>query len=318
MKSEKIDKTLMKSGISAATVAVIAFGATAASAQELFRDQLNSGTGWGVNSTADFATTLGYDYSADGIAEAPNTRVGDVGTTGFKVEANLIDPAAAENGTIYPVGQNFTGDYKLTFDAWMNFGTGGSTEFLGGGIGYNNTSANVDSGVQAIATGEGGSSSDWRGFKSPAQFFVAGADMAGGTRQGSDAYYADFLPVVSSPASQGTGLDSIAGSPGFQWITWEFEVVGDIVDVSIVKPDSSLLAIMTVDVTDTSDGSNGATRDGNISLFYADFFSSVAGEPVNQFGLFDNVLVERVVPEPTSLALLGVGSLAMLRRRRGA
>ncbi len=50
----------------------------ATQAQELFRDELASGVGWGMNATsADAAATFGYDYSADGIPEAPNSRGDD-------------------------------------------------------------------------------------------------------------------------------------------------------------------------------------------------------------------------------------------------
>lgn len=287
------------------TTVVAGFLNQSASAQ-LFQDQMNNGAGWGVNALgSDYAYTFNYDYSANGIAEAPHSAVGDDATRGVKLEANLTS-GTVQYFTLYPMGQNFTGSYQLRFDAWMSFGTSGTTEFLGGGIGYDNVSADLLSGPQAIATGEGGSASDWRALKSG--FFIPAADMAGGTRQGSDSYYSDFLPSVNG---------SVAGSPGFQWITWEFNVIGNDVSIFIEKPSGDRLELVSFDKTDTSDGSSGTTTDGNISLFYADFFTSIADPADMTFGLIDNVIVTRV-PEPTtvSLALLGGFGLLLLARRR--
>lgn len=281
-------------------------------------DQMSDGTNWGVNSSADVLATFGYDYSADGIPEAPNSMLGDVATTGLKAEANLTS-GAGNYFTAYPMGQNFTGPHQLRFDAWMNWevGAGSSTEFLGGGIGYDGVTADVASGVQAIATGDGGSSNDWRAFKSPPQFFIPDADMAGGDHNASIPYYADFLPAgVAPPEDQEQPVEggSNAGSPGFQWITWVFTSYGNgLVTIDIEKPDLSTLRIVTVDALDTSDGSNGATYEGNISLFYADFFTSLNTSGYN-FGVFDNVYVTDV-PEPGALLLIGLAGLLMIRRR---
>ena len=72
-------------------------------------------------SSTDVAATFGFDYgiAALSIPEAPNTRAGDAPTTGVKAEANLAE-AGADEFAIYPTGQNFTGNYQLRFDAWMN------------------------------------------------------------------------------------------------------------------------------------------------------------------------------------------------------
>ncbi len=286
-------------------------------AAPLLRDQMTSGAGWGMNSiTADVAATFGYDYSADGIPEAPHSLGADDATTGVKLEANLMD-GALTGFTLYPTGKSFSGNYSLRFDAWMNWDTdagfAGTTEFLGGGVGYDNVTADVASGAQTITTGDGGSSNDWRAFKSPPQFFIAAADMAGGSRNGGDPYYANFLPAIAPPASQSQGGTGVAGSPGFQWITWEFAVNGSNVDVTIEKPNGDRLPIVSMDCSDTSDGSGGCSTSGNISLFYADFFSSVSSRPDLTFGVIDNV---EVVPEPATLSMMMLGFVGFLASRR--
>lgn len=304
-----------------ALVACVALCATSASAAELYRDQLNDGTGWGINSTsADVAATFGFDYgvAALSIPEAPNTRAGDLPTTGMKAEANIA-VAGADAFTVYPLGQNFTGSYQLRFDAWMNFdadayynnGAAGTTEFIGGGLGYDNTTVDVGVGAQILATGEGGSGSDWRAFADGS--FLSTSEMVADTRNGFDSYYSDFLPAVSPPAGQLqiSAGDSIAGSPGFQWVTFEINTANGKSKVVIEKPNGERLHITTINAY----GAQPYTSDGNIGLTYADFFSSIAAVPVLQFGLFDNVEVNSI-PEPGSLMLLFAGLAAVATRRR--
>lgn len=294
------------------------FACSVAQGGILYQDQMNSAADWASNvgGTGDSHYTFNFNYALHGIPEAPNSQGGDAATRGLKLEANQNLPTGGEFFTLYPVGQSFSGNYTLRFDAWQNFEIAGdgTTEFMGGGIGYDNVTADIASGAQAMSTSEGGSSNDWRAFKSPPQFFIDDADMAGGTHQGADPYYADFLPAVAPPAIQGQAGTSVAGSPGFQWITWQFAVSGDLVTVDIEKPGGDTLRIVDIDCGDISDGSSGCTTDGNISLFYADFFSSVSSDPSLAFGIIDNVLV---IPEPSSAALILMGmSLFSFCRRR--
>jgi len=284
----------MKTRVTTFLCSLTLFTVTQVSAQ-LFQDQMNNPAGWGVNAaTADYLATFNYDYGANGISEAPNTQGGDAATRGLKLEANLFD-AAISFFTVYPIGQNFTGSYQLRFDAWMNYGTAGTTEFLGGGIAYNNTDADLTSGAQAIATGDGGSAQDWRAFDG-----VGGSTTYFPLGNGSSEPYVSFLPSVNG---------SVAGSPGFQWITWEFNAFEGNVSIFIEKPDSSRLQLTSFTPT--------AGTDGNISLFYADFFTSL-GDPASEtFGIIDNVVVT-AIPEPTTgvLAMIGVVGLWIARRRR--
>lgn len=273
-------------------------------AQELFRDEMVDDTNWGVNaSSIDTTAMFNWNYSIDGLPEAPNSRGGDAATRGLLLEANL-GSETSQFLTVYPLGQNFTGSHQLRFDAWMNYDVqesvqgnqNGTTEFLGGGVGYDNATADVASGAQAITTGDGDSASDWRAFKSPPQFFIDAADMVAGSHNSSDPYYSDFFPGVVPPGAQGQpDLEGNSGVPGFQWITWEFTAINDNgrndVIVTVEKPTGERLPIVEIDCNDTSDGSSGCATEGNISLFYADFFTSVTPNPQWTFGIIDNVEV---------------------------
>jgi len=311
------------------SVAILSGDASA----QLFRDQMIDAGAWGINqSSSDNTATFAYDYSADGIPEAPNSQGGDASTQGVKLESNNTDflDASGEFMTLYPLGQNFTGKYQLKFDAWQNYSTfdrendggAGTTEFLGGGIGYDNVSADVGSGHVLISTSEGGSGSDYRGFKGTT--FIDHADMASGNRNatccGPTGQYETLFPGGSGvpPASQGqtgTPNESRAGSSSFQWFTHTISVDGNEVRHQMTNKDGLRRNILAYDTT-VLDAANVVPTDGNIMLFYADFFSSVSPSAGVTFGIVDNVSVG--VPEPASILMLGMGSacLTLVRRRR--
>ncbi len=339
-------KLMLASTLAAMFVAVVAVPSMA---QELYRDQMTDGSTWGMNeSSSDNTATFAYDYSADGIPEAPNSLGSDTGTSGVKLESNNTDfsDAQGEFFTLYPVGKNYTGNYTLQFDAWQNYSTSdredaggaGTTEFLGGGIGYDDTSANVGAGHQLISTNEGGSGSDYRGFAGG--HFVSGADMACHSRNatGCGAYQVLF-PAGSGvpPAVQGQSTvdpaenQNRSGSSAFQWFTHTISVSGNIVHHQMTNKDGLTHGILrydintidpptpgddTVDPPIAADPGSITGTDGNISIFYADFFSSITAHGSQTFGLVDNVVV--AVPEPASMLMFGLGSLglAMVRRRR--
>lgn len=289
------------SGVAAALVGIAAIDDV--SAEVLFRDQMLSGVSWGVNaSSVDHAATFGYDYSADFIPEAPHSQLGDVATRGVKLEANIVAPDASVVFTLFPIAQNFNGNYQLRFDAWMNYdaderingGSAGTAEFIGGRIGYDDIQADIGIGSQILATGDGGSGSDWRVFAD--NTFLAPADMAAGDRNGFNPYYSDFLPGVAPPAGQAqiSFPEGTAGSPGFQWITFEINTEGGVSSVYIEKPTGERLLI-----AEFVQSTFGSSSNGNIGLMYADFFTSVSPRPDLTFGLIDNVEV-RTIPPPVA------------------
>ena len=83
----------------------------------------NQSAAWAINNgPGDEAHDFFFDYSTVGIPAAPNSG----GTTrGMKLQANLIQPDVGPSQftgmSVSPTGQSFSGDYKLSFDAWSNY-----------------------------------------------------------------------------------------------------------------------------------------------------------------------------------------------------
>ena len=203
-------------------------------------------------------------------------------------------------------------------------GGGGSTEFLTSGIGYNDTTVNLGgtsgSGGWFAPTGEGGSSRDYRAYKNggeqfaeSGQFWAGNSSLGGGAHNASDPFYSSFgaidvgtaLPVQAGLHAQQSGTTQ-TGSAGMDWHEVTVTVQGD--HASWVIDGIAIARLYT---------SVGSTfpLTGNISIGYMDAFSSVSDNDAISFGLVDNLVVTDV-PEPASFALLGLGAVALLRRRR--
>lgn len=278
----------------------------------------------GTGSDANFF----FDYSTIGIPSAPNSS----GTTyGLRLRANQNGSTATFPGgvSVSPIGQSFTGDYTLRFDAWLNFngpapgGGSGSTQITGAGIGTAGTSAQIAGGViDSInfgTSGEGGTTADYRAYAPAAQASYADASgiyaagTTAGVRNNTHPYYAGF-GGVSAPAAQvalypqQTGATT-AGAVGWYWRDMEVKKVGNTVTWSI---DGLLIATVNTTTAGTLGG-------GNILFNQYDINSTVSTDvnsPYLLFGLIDNV---RVIPEPATsvLALLGgLGLFAAWRRRK--
>ncbi|MEM9354020.1 MAG: hypothetical protein AAGA92_13480 [Planctomycetota bacterium] len=322
---------LLAAGLATATTiaTTAAQAAPLAGGPVLFRDDMTTAANWslvrsptGGRIPTDSAATFDYDYSADGVPEAPNSQPGDAATAGVKLEANHSGaPPINENLLrLYPVGQSFTGGYVFRFDAWLNYdavernegGRVGTTERVGGGVGYA-PNTNTVLGAHARATGDGDGFPDWQVWNPDP---VPGPEFAAGSRQGDAPYYAMFLPGVPPPAAQNQiGQNppqlGVAGSPGFQWITWEFRVDLDrTVSIAIEKPDGSRLPLYSFMADDRPLAS---PTDGPIVLEYFDFSNSVAARPDLTFGLVDNVVVTRI-PEPGAASLAALALTGLIRR----
>jgi hypothetical protein len=299
-------------------------------ASTAFSSTFDTSAGLAIVATADTASTFGYDYSADGIPEAPNN-LGGAATTGLKLEANIVDPATAEEIAVVTTGLGALGGYySLQVEVWVNAngpfpgGGSGSTEFAGAAIGHDGATAGRN-GASLVFDGEGSSSRDYRLYKDAGeQFFASGQYALTDNNNNSGPDMVAAFPGLAAPAAQGQGATVTAdGSGGFQWMT----LVVDVDATALGSGATADLGVATFTLTSaasgntvevgTIDNSNGGTvvsMTGNVGVVFADIFTSVSGNPQYSFGVFDNMSV--AIPEPTSLVLLSIGGLVMLRRRR--
>lgn len=261
-----------------------------------------------------------FDYTTVGIPVAPNGGDGHGLMMQANVRGTLVNGVAAQNGmSVAPTGQSFNGDYILRWDAWQNFqgpfpgGGNGTTQITMGGIGGTGLQyiGGPFNGFGAAATGDGGSASDYRMYNAPGA--TIGTYNAG-SQNNSNAYYSSFVGTV--PAAQTTyavnslGFNNQTGSTnvgalGMKWHRWELRKSGSTVE-------------WYVDGLKIGQHVNATFGGSNIFFGYADTNASPSTDLVSDqllFGLIDNVQVE-AVPEPATMALLGLGGLALLRKRR--
>jgi hypothetical protein len=245
------------------TVAALTMACSAAYGQTLFTDDLNdNAAGWTYESlTGNFGITTssnvlyGFDYSAVGIPEAPNTAPGDASRRGARLRTNLgnfpNDQAAISltNGT-------FTGKYTVQVDVWMNWppaaGAVGTT--LHGGLYVGNATPGTVSVNDPVQRGAGfllntdGDCSNCDYILTKNQFEMdtfsgqySVRDFGFGNQPGYDNtdVNADpangalidlptFFPAVDIDAVTG-GLQNAAatqdaGAAGFRWVTITAEV----------------------------------------------------------------------------------------------
>jgi GH25 family lysozyme M1 (1,4-beta-N-acetylmuramidase) len=282
----------------------------------LFADNfdVNTAPNWIQNkSSSDTAVTFNFDYSALGIASAPNSTNGT--TRGVQMKANLTLGIVAAV-SLSPTNKVFSGDYRLRFDAWLNsngpFPVGGasSTEFLTGGLGTSGTrtewtgSGSTADGFYFAASSDGNATDtsatcDFSAYigttVQPTNSGVYWAGTSSNARGNGNSYYQNaFLSGLTAPALQQANYAQQTGTlyDGTFAFAWH--------DVIVSKRGSTVDWI--VDGIRFATISNATFTASNVCIGLWDPFNSLTDNANLSFGLVDNVRVESPAVAPTFTA----------------
>jgi len=314
----------LQSAFRITAAATLLLSATAAHGQTLFQSNLDSNAGWGIFQEAtnpSSLATFGYDYSVLGIPPSPN---GGGTTLGLRLAANAgISGVGSIQAITAATTVTFSGQFRVTFDFWGNTngplpgGGTGSTEYLGGGVGFSGTLPRR--GASAITTMEGGATLDWRldknaasqalatGFYNPA---ITSLDVNGTTSGNPSSFFTTPFPGQQAPAIQGTTGTALNGTIAFGWHTMTIEA-DSFAGTARFTIDSTYLGTLTQATTAVDIAGGG-------SLTLLDSFASISNSDLAAdlvFAVFDNYKVE-AIPEPAVGTLLALAAMPLMRRRR--
>jgi hypothetical protein len=272
----------------------------------LFSDNFNtdSSANWNLffadtNNPAilDYSALFAFDYSGQGIPPAPH---GGGDTHGLFLTVNKDPTPTAAALNLYPIGQNFSGNFALRFDMFLDIDLGGSsTEYALFGINHSGTKTNW-----------------WRSGGVPAGWTFDGIFYAVET----DAQNAPNFVNYSSPTTNNNptaltaGVNSSAFATAFKAPPWG--VAGSPVNVITNSPSTPVWSdvelskvndIVTLRINKTTIFSYTNTtpyNSGNIMLGYEDAFDSTG--PIDNYVVYDNLRVVSLAgPVVTSISRVG-------------
>jgi hypothetical protein len=281
----------------------------------LFSDDFTADTSvsWRVNvaDPSDGFAEFAWDYGTlAGIPPAPATTDGS--TRGLRFRCGNVVPQISAV-SVSPLTGNFSGDYRLKFDLWINYngpmpdGGAGSTQHFDAGVGtagdavvwFNNPAAD---GVWFKCSGDGADGNtfgDYSAFIGPNNqnddtgFYSAGVGAANsGLRNSTHPFYSSRWGGQTAPAAQLALYPGQTGTvdPGNAGMAWHSAVITKLGNTVIWQMDGVTIATVTNDPV---------TLSTNILVGLQDRFGgSVSSVPEMSFGLVDNLKVERYSATP--------------------
>ena len=325
--------TLISSKIRTVAVAAVALLTTPLWGQALFQDGFESNTSanydlrvgyYAGTSTNDYTLDWSYDYSSLtynrfasqtatpetlAVPAAPNSAAGT--SKGLKITVNKNDNEPGRFAlSLYPKTANFSGDYVLKFDAFLNHASFadsgvGTTEYLTFGLNHSGNAVNwgVLSGAEqredfaTDAVGGDGSDGVWFGFMGD-----DGAARGFQTWEGQAGQPSRYLEGEAGgiPDRDGNGNPDddgaepylrtqfpasrfeAAGVLGKRWVQVEVSQVGDELTWKI---DGRIISRRT---------NTSPWKSGRVMIGYMDPFAGVSEVKGENWLLIDNVRVETV------------------------
>ncbi len=284
--------------------------AVSVSLAQTYTPDMNDASAWTLVQDDDSMIDFGWDYSALGIPAAP----GGSDTTGIRMAANIVGPDAAMISAS-PTDLSVTAPYTMSFDFWINFNSsGGTTEFAGAHVGFDQTMGNPFNGVGLVGDSDGDSGRDIRFYVDDVEKLTTDVPnyySIASNNNGDEPLVSSFTGGTTPDAQTmapfdptNTPVTAPAGALGYAWHTMSIDVTTDEAVFSIDD--------LEIGRVPASEGLNG-----NVALTYADIFSSVSTKPEFSFGVFDNLTINQV-PEPSSLtiAFIAMAGLTGICRRR--
>lgn len=330
--------------LAAATVAVLP---VVASAQVIYSDPFSSDSSafytvyvtagaTGPSGDATFVYNYGALPASGGLAIPAAPHTSDGSTLGLRVRTDNLQSSSGTvvgAAAVVTKGLSLTGPFRVTVDVWCNYiggnttGTGlassGSNGSTGAAVGVGTSGSSLqyiaaNDGLLAEGFGDtgGGANQAYRLYldnthpnPTTANYWAAGTSSTSASF--TDPYYG-FLSSQNAPAAQSAfSLTQLGSTPvgvlGFAWHTWT--VTDDGANV-IWAIDGHTITTVPVSAV-TFAGSQVSLGNDDTGLTG----SSVANNQLFNAQIFDNLTVE-LIPEPTTLSLLGLGAIGFLARRR--
>lgn len=271
-----------------------------------------------VNGVEDYHAVFNYDYAGKGIPPAP----GGFTTWGLIATANKRDTNAFAAGVnLYPSSQNFSGNYALRFQMFIEGVSGAATtEHVLFGINHSGNNVNyasrVTTGTGFADNSPGGGDGIWFNIVADNSDFPGGGGYGAIVSVGTpptvlaSRSIATTADIFKAPPYRFTGTPASFSSLNRKvWVDVEVKQVDDV--ITLLVNNSEILSF-----TNTT-----SFKSGKVMLGYNDAFGSVGGgnantsESIDQvqsgFVVFDNVRVIRVGPPHVSRVQITGGNVVI-------